>query len=322
MQIVLPGALPDPREARELTSHLHDAAPTLVQWLQQSHATQKPVAPAQTGCTPYEQWLLDTLGFTPVAGQNLAAGLGPLSKHRLAQQHSDNGGPGPDQAVWMTELVHISPSRDGAALLPARQLSISTEQSVALFESAQGLFAETGFTLHYTGTVHWRLDIPAEFIPQCASPELVGMTTVNDWWPAAQAARPWRRLINELQMLWFENSVNRDRAALGHAPVNSLWLFGGGAANQFQRMGLQPERVVHNELLAASLEHDWNSWIAALIDLEARVFRPWAESRRVPELILLGTDRLIQTRPQTLARWTQWLPSSRNKWRKWWSPQN
>lgn len=41
------------------------------------------------------------------------------------------------------------------------------------------------------------------------------------------AAR-WRRWQNELQMLFFEDPVNRSREASGRSPVDSVWLWGGG----------------------------------------------------------------------------------------------
>jgi hypothetical protein len=323
MQIVLPGALPDPREARELTPYLLKAAPTLANWLQYSHAAIKPANPAETGCTPYEQWLLGALGFEPGAGQNLSSGLGPLWLNSSAPSGHIPGPPAKsDQIVWLTELVHVSPSRDGAALLPARELAISADQSVALFESAQRLFEGTGFALHHTGVERWRIDIPKDFAPRCASPLLVSITSVNDWWPQDIAARPWRRLVNELQMLWFENPVNQTRAAQGLAPVNSLWLFGGAAANQFPDKRTRKETKIYDALLAPSLKHDWGAWVDALTELERRVFQPMAQHKNMPEIVLIGRERIIELKPKALGRWTRWLPGGTLTWSKWWSPQN
>src|SRR5690606_15176777 len=138
MRIVLPGALPDPRAAAELIPHVQKAAPTFLKWLEQSHARCIAANPATTACTPYEQWRLNAHGFEPQAGQNLASGLGPLLVPNSLEA---------DLPVWVVELVHVSPSRDGAALLPATELRITQDQSVALFESVQELFAQSGFSL-------------------------------------------------------------------------------------------------------------------------------------------------------------------------------
>jgi hypothetical protein len=312
MRIVLPGALPDPREARELTPYLQKTAPTLQGWLGAGHAQILPADPDKGGCTAYEQWLLTDRGFRPDKGQNLAAGLGPL----LARESPPAG-----QPTWLVELVHVAPSRDGAALLPARDLAITAEQSVALFESVQDLFDESGFTLHPSDDQHWRIDLPAGFSPPCASPDMVSTTSVNDWWPQDMAARPWRRLVNEVQMLWFEHPVNLSRAEQGLPPVNSLWLFGGARPDQFSDLTARPDDVLDNALSEPALRQDWNGWLAALGELEQRVFRPLAHAH-TPGLVLTGRSRIVQVEPSAFKRYTQWLPASRTSWRRWWSPQD
>ncbi len=312
MQIVLPGALPAAREARELTSYLQEAAPTLLRWLEESRATTILADPAQTGCTPYEQWHLAARGFKLKAGQNLSAGLAPL----WAATATNSSEP-----VWLAELVHVSPSRDGAALLPARELVITPEQSVALFESARSLFDDTDFTLHPDSTERWRIGLPPGFAPRCASPSLVSISSVNEWWPQDISSRPWRRLLNELQMLWFEHPVNQERYRQNLVPINSLWLFGGASTDQLNQA--DPAAAVHtyDQLLGPSLSQDWNGWLLALKQLEATVFLPLATGAS-PELVLTGSDRIIEVRPAALARWARWLPGNRQAWRKWWSPQN
>jgi hypothetical protein len=316
MQIVLPGALPDPQEARELTSYLPKTAPTLLRWLEQGRARTIAADPALAGCTPYEQWQLAARGFRPNDGQNLSAGLGPL----LADPAITDGDP-----VWLVELVHVSPSRDGATLLPARELAITPEQSVALFESAQGLFADTGFSLSPSSVTQWRIALPPDFAPLGASPTMVSISAVNDWWPQDITARPWRRLVNEMQMLWFEHPVNQARYQHGLLPINSLWLFGGASRQQFHgnsHASLVPESVrAHDDLFAFSITRDWGGWLAALARLEADVFLPLAQGK-APDLVLTGTDRIVEITPSTMQRWTQWLPGSHQAWRKWWSPQN
>src|SRR5690606_8518344 len=223
MRIVLPGALPDPREARELIPYLQKTAPTLFGWLEHAQARILDADPAGTGCTPFEYWQLRARGFEPEDGQNFATGLGPMRASAL-----QNASVAPDDAVWLAELVHVSPSRDGAALLTARELSITHEQSVALFASVRESFADAGFMLHETDGDFWRVELPDSFRPQCASPVLVSLTSVNDWWPQGMDARPWRKLVNEVQMLWFDHPVNQQRYQQGLLPVNSLWLYGGG----------------------------------------------------------------------------------------------
>lgn len=311
MRIVLPGALPDPRAAAELIPHVQKAAPTLLRWLEQSHARCRAADPATTACTPYEQWRLTAHGFKPETGQTLASGLGPLLAPNTAAAH---------EPVWVVELVHVSPSRDGAALLPAAELRITQDQSVALFESVQEMFAQSGFSLHRTGTERWSINLPPDCMPTSASPALVSISSVNEWWPQDLAARSWRRLVNEVQMLWFEHPVNQERFQADQMPINSLWLFGGARTEQITDLSALDTTQVHNQLLAPCVAQDWGAWLAQLENLESEIFKPLAA--RVPDqLVLTGSDRIAELSPSALSRWTRWLPGKQNTWRKWWSSQ-
>jgi len=322
MQIVLPGALPDPGTARELIAHVQKTAPTLTRWMRQGHARVIACDTARAACTPYEQWLLRARGFAPRAGQNLSCGLGPLLHARDAAG-TDAPAPGGADPVWLAELVHIAPSRDGAALLPARDLAITPDQSLALFDAAQRVLAESGFTARRTGIERWRI-LPQDTatLPASVSPSLVGITSVNDWWPQDAATRPWRRLVNELQMLWFDHPVNRARAAHGLRAVNSVWVFGGGAGDQFHETADSPPAQTHAQLAPSHATRDWGGWLAALADLEKNVFEPLARQNAAPALVLIGRDRLVELTPGALRKLMARLPGGRDAWRTWWSPPN
>jgi len=302
MHIVLPGALPDPGAATELASRLADTAPTLARWFARARADILASHAADTRCTPLEHWLLEARGFRAGPAQHLSAGLGPLRAPDLAD----------DGPVWLAELTHMAPSRDGAALLTANTLDITDAHSQALFEVAQEAFEDAGLAMDYRAPALWRVRWPEPIALSCASPALVAASSVNDWWPQETAARPWRRLVNTLQMLWHEHPVNQDRARAGLAPINSLWLYGGARAGQLARP-LPDDTRIHDALYAPALAQDWGGWLAALAHLEAEVFAPLAEHR--PTLVLTGRERIV-----TLAARTGWLARLRkDDWRSWWS---
>lgn len=312
MQIVLPGALPDPREARELTPHMLKTAPTLGRWLEQSRAAVTQASPAVSGCTPYERWQLARRGFVPGREQNFCAGLGPLWGAGQAEPGT------PDAPVWLAELVHVSPSREGARLLAACQLDIAPDESVALFEAAHSAFDGSGFQARPLATEHWRIIIEDDFSPVCASPRLVSLSSVNEWWPQEAAARPWRKLVNELQMTWFEHPVNLARQERGLPAVNSLWLFGGARPEQFPAAQKIESAQVHEELLDPMLAHDWSAWLQALGELETRVLQPLASTR--PAVVLIGSDKYVELKNR--GRLAGLLPGARESWRSWWSPRD
>lgn len=310
MQIVLPGALPDPREARELLPHLLKAAPNLAAWLQRSRANRIVADPAQTYCMAWEHWQIQHHGFKPEPGQYSSAGLGPI----LAKSVPD------DEPVWLIELTHISPSRDGAILIPAADLAITQEHSDALLDSALPLFADTGFSVDPCTATHWRVQLPEGYRPDCPSPRLVSTTTLNDWWSQDLADRPWRRLANELQMLWFDHPVNQQRYEQEQVPVNNVWLFGGARPSQFTTPpnATLPGMQTDMRLLEPMLRQDWSHWLQVIGTLDTELFTSLG---RHSHIILAGRDQIVHYTTDNRF-WMHWLPGTKESWKKWWSPQN
>jgi len=314
MQIVLPGALPDAAIAQALIPHMEEKAPRFTGWLGNARAELIPAAPADTFCTPYEFWMLGHHGYRAEAGKPAAAGLAALHA-RAAGTEAD-----PAQPLWLAQLVHVAPAREGAALVPGTELEITPDESVALFESAAEFLEGTGFSAWQFDTQHWRIEPPAGYEPLTPSPTLVSITSVNDWWTQDIAGRPWRRLVNELQMLWFDHPVNRAREARGLRPVNSLWLYGGAAPSALTpdaQMPKEPVRIFR-DLLGPALVQDWGSWLQALEHLEQQEF---SQFNAMPKLVLTGSDRIAELNAARQGLLTK-LFKGKQDWRRWWSAHN
>lgn len=314
MQIVLPGALPDAAIAPELANHIQKMAPRFTEWLGRAQAQIVPALPGDTFCTPYEYWLLRSHGYAADAGQRAASGLSAVLAHQSGTSVAA------DQPLWLGQLVHVAPARDGAALIPANELEITQEEAAALYESAAPYIPESGFAAVPFDTQHWALTPPHGYQPDCASPALVSITSVNDWWTQDPEGRPWRRLVNELQMLWFDHPVNQAREARGLRPVNSVWLYGGGRPAQLSSapaLDTGSLRVVRG-LHGPALVQDWGSWLQELERLDRDEF---ARLDMPERLVLIGADRIAEltpARPGFLGR----LMGTKQDWRRWWSGRN
>lgn len=309
MQIVLPGALPDAAIAQQLASHVEEKAPHFAGWLARAHAEIVAAAPDATFCTPYEFWLLRHHGFRGDPGTRASAGLSALLAHQA-------GIPAPaERPLWLAQLVHVAPARDGAALIPASELEISPEENTVLFESAAQSLADAGFAAERFDATHWRLELPQGYAPDCASPALVSITSVNDWWTQDAAGRPWRRLVNELQMLWFDHPVNQAREARGLRPVNSLWLYGGAPPSHVAAPAATADVRVLRSLQGPALVQDWGSWLQELERLDQKEFAALAEA---PGLVLTGQDRIVELTPARPGFFDRLL-GKKQDWRRWWS---
>lgn len=310
MLIVIPGALPALPVAAELAKLLPERAPTLHGWLQAGAARPEAFDLRAHGCTALESWQLDRAGYKPEPGLLQGAGLGPLLAG--AQDGSD--------AVWLAELVHLALGADHATLLDPGMMDLRAEETAALLDTARPLFDDTGFAVEALSPERWRLRLPEGLRPQTGSPMAVSGQRLNEWWRQDAETRPWRRLLNEIQMAWHEHPVNDARAARGLPPVNALWLYGGGTPWTAAPAGAA--RVLTG-LDAPQRAGDWAAWLDALAELDARHLRPLAGKKGLPdapaELLLLGDDRKAALTLKPRGGLLGLLPAPKKNWSAWWS---
>lgn len=311
MFIAIPGALPPPPVAAELARLLPQQAPVLHAWLQAATARVERFDVRTHGCTPYEGWQLEQAGYRPAQGLPLGSGLGPL----LAAGHAPDGEP-----VWLAELSHLALGADQAVLLDPAQMDVRADESDALLQAARPSLDAAGFAVQPLAPQRWRLGLPAGLAPATASPAAVAGQPLRDWWSQDPAMRPWRRLLNEIQMAWHGHPANEARQARGAPPVNALWLYGGGTA---WKAADAPPAMVADELDAPHRAADWSAWLQALADIDRLRLRPLADAARRPlepmQLLLLGADRRAHLTLKPRSRLLGWLPAPNKNWNSWWS---
>ncbi|WP_144633562.1 hypothetical protein [Bordetella genomosp. 13] len=343
MLIVIPGALPPASVAPELAKRLPKQAPALHAWLQAGQAQAEAFDVHAQGCTPFEAWRLEQAGFRGQPGLPFGAGLGPLL---AAQAGADAPPPALPAAtgdasassavpppaasaasanapIWLAELVHMALGTDQASLLDPDQMDLRPEEAAALHAAAAPLFDGTVFRAEPLAPNRWRLHLPEGLRPHTGSPRAVAGHSLNAWWAQDAAMRPWRRLVNEIQMAWYEHPVNEARGARGVAPVNGLWLYGGAAP-----WAMQPSAGgVHviADLDAAHRAGDWAAWLDALARVDQARIAPLAGPAKsaLPaqptELLLLGEDRRVRLTLKPRTGLLKWLPAPKHDWNTWWS---
>lgn len=354
LTLVLPGALPPAPLAADLAKQLtqpNSPAPTFLRWMQQGEAKVVKHAADDTGATVIEGWWLSHAGYVAPAPLTLGAGLAPLLAPDAA----------PDTPVWIAELVHIQVGRDGLVLTDPASLRISAEESHALLESVAPLMAGDGVTATAINPRRWRVALAPGVLPLAATTCAVVGKPLESWWPKSLAARPWRRLANEIQMSWHDHPVNEARIAAGEPPINGVWLHGGAVpwsaswpqGKPRQIIGDAPwlqalaERetiawagtsmpasqlrgaavVTLDQLDAPNRAQAWGDWLAALAELERQWFAPLAtalakETLTQIDLILPDAARTVSLTLKRRAPWLRWLPSPRQNWNSWWHPES
>lgn len=277
LTLILPFALAPAEHAKDLLTTLH--APALAQLLSHAYSGRQSVSDAFAPLLPHEQWL---------AGE--VRDNSPALAHELMQQLGMTAEPG----YWFVlEPTHFHVARDHLVLTDRRQLALDDTTSQTLFDAALPLFAELGYTLRYGDAHHWFLRADSWSGLRTCSPDAACGHNIDVWLPRGQGERDWRRLHNEIQMLWHTHEVNEAREQQGERRINALWLWGGsdGVSAQAVRTGLQelarrslgrsspqfPENdapVLLDGLISAALAGDWSAWLGAMTKLDTRHIAP------------------------------------------------
>lgn len=311
--LVLPFAIAPAEHAKDLLAALE--APSLARCLSHARPGRQMISAPLAALLPHEQWLAGSERDTS-----------PPLAHAMMQQL----GMSPTPGYWFVlEPAHFHVALDHLVLTDRRHLSISDATSRALFDAAHALFAELGYMLRYGDAHHWFLRADAWSGLRTCSPDAACGHNVDVWLPRGDGERDWRRLHNEIQMLWHQHPINEEREQRGERRVNALWLWGGsdqeGAPASFsaglrqlarQSLGLIPDEAdagltVTDTLTGPALAGDWSGWMAALNGVDREEIAP-----RLQQLSDGQLDRLtlVLTDSRRAFEWQLRRASMRKFW--------
>lgn len=257
-----------------------------------------------TRSPPHERALAQALG--------IAAADGCIPWAALEARQLGIATPDDTEGWGVVTLCNWQVGIDDVALGDPAAIEIDAAESAALLAVARPFFEEDGIALH-PSPVPGRWLARARIFDGLATASIdraVGYP-ISQWSPLADAARPLRRLQNEMQMLLYTERVNDDRAARGVPPINSFWLSGTGALKAPPAAtALFPE--VSDALRVASLRDDGAGWAAAWQALDAGPIASLLSdyTRGADVALTLCGDRAAQrytVQPRGLARWARSL---------------
>lgn len=307
--VVLPFALPPTELASDLIRVLD--CPALATLLSRYKRLQFRSFDGENRALPHELWL---------ARQTGQAGNGtPLAGAALFGNHL---GDVAQQGYWfMVQPSHLQLARTHLLLADQRNLTLSEQESRALYDCARPSFEQHGGALLYaTASLwFWRADNWTSL--DTATPDAAVTQNVADWMPEGEHARACRRLQNEIQMAWHEHPVNQAREARGAAVINAGWIWGGtqvtGAAPapiaiaggpdwmqslteqawrqpDAQQLLASPRPLLVPDLIAPAQAGEWSLWLERMHAIEREWLAPLLQGLRhgqIPQLTLLLTDR-------------------------------
>jgi hypothetical protein len=260
LTLVLPFALPIPEFASELARAL--GAPALAALLSRTSSHRQ--APAHPGARalPHELWLAHALGLPADAEPGFAAAA--MRGHGLQ----------PDAGTWfIVNPTHIDIARSHLSMADLRYLGLSEPESRALFDAAKPSFDDAGYALEYGDATTWYMRADDWAGMETASPDAAVGMNLTDWMPAGPRALAFRKLQNEVQMVWFTHPINAAREARRLPVVNGFWPWAGAhvtsANTVVPAQGSAPPRGTHagpptSRVLPAIATFETLDWLTAL----------------------------------------------------------
>jgi hypothetical protein len=324
--LVLPFALPPPELAPDLLRAL--TAPALAALLSRTSSHQATAVDPAARALPHELWLGRALGLS--AGGKLSFAAAAMRGYGLD----------PAEGTWfIVNPAHIEISRTYLLMTDSRRLALVESHSRALFDSARPYFEDSGHTLLYGDAMTWFMRADGWAALDTASADVATAMNLTDWLPLGERAIDYRKLQNEVQMLWHDHPANAEREARGFATINSFWPWGAATAADVappmlacadvppwlaamaQRHGVPFTQLLgegrsfvfcEGSLAEAALATDWAGWLQHMQRLDKDIFTPLLGALAGSG----GKATLVLSHRNALAEFTTTGLAQRKFWRR------
>lgn len=204
--------------------------------------------------------------------------------------------------------IHLRADRDRLLVFAGQDCFLNEAESQSICDAVNAAFKDDGILLVAHGS-EWLL-----FVDTPPGPELPPLSRLAGRYldtviPMDAAAKRWRQLLNEIQMLLHTHPVNQAREAAGLLVVNGLWAWGGGAiqvdspkallrenwlfegdsalvkgANALMRGADQPTNQyvwLYEAAEQALMGGDAGAWLTAIDWFEENYAKQWVEQCKV-----------------------------------------
>lgn len=275
LEIILPFSIPPAALSKQLLAQMQ--TPALAELLAHQKSAEQEHFDEFSRLLPHEAFLSQLTHACEPEQSNSA----PFAHKYLR----DFGLPQSEGFWFCLNPIHIHVARDHLVMQDQRRLAMSDEEARQLFEVALTICQEDGRTLLWGDAKHWflRADEWAEL--KTASLDAASGHNMEIWLASGAQARAWRRLQNEIQMMWHAHPINQSREQIGERSINSVWLHSGSAqlpATDFLTTEAPYQQlarpacntIVLTHLSEAALNSDWGNWLAQFQTLEQDWFAP------------------------------------------------
>lgn len=232
----------------------------------------------------HDVWLSRQAG---IAREALSVGTMAALRRLGRLQDATLGPPGNLAPGWLMQPVAFRLTTDRMLLDPAPGKTLDAALAERLVQLIQPLLAESGHAIRLLSPDCWLLERQPghpDWQLHCTPIEAISDRHVDDYLPQGPDARAFRRLFNEIQMIWHQ----LDRQGDADLPVNGVWLSGPIGPQAWQAwadLHVQGLRI-DERLLPHRADFDPLGWLEALPVLDA-----WYQAAPTQFALLLAGER-------------------------------
>ncbi|AGF49013.1 hypothetical protein [Candidatus Kinetoplastidibacterium galati] len=255
MNIIIPGFIIPKEMHIKFSELIQTYAPNLYKFINESYVKSNlSNFIEEYGCTAFESWKLKNCGFKNEKNKLFSSGLGPL----LAETEPSDNCP-----VWILELVHLDIGINGA-MISNPTINLDKKESLSLLESILPTVSKSEFRIEFISAERWRLFSSNNIDIKSFSPKAIAGSNINNFLDYTYKLSSWRKLLNEIQIIWNKHIVNTNRTNKGIDTINSLWLYGGAKSWDFKKHG----SIILDDLENIKIYNNIELWIEKLANID------------------------------------------------------
>ena len=147
-------------------------------------------------------------------------------KLSLAENYATQLGLPKEHGYLLLEPTNLRPDRDRLLIAESALLQIDEDEARSLLGLLNQHFCDDGLKFHYLNDELWLLELAEKVTDLKTYPllDIIG-SNIDEYLPEGKDALKFHCLLNEIQMLFFNNEINQLRQSEGSLSINSVWLW-------------------------------------------------------------------------------------------------
>ena len=120
--------------------------------------------------------------------------------------------------------VHLKADRDQLLIFDGAYLNIQIAEAQQLIDECCAFYADLNWKIQFKTAHRWYLGLSQAAKINTTTIQMVTGKSIGDFLPTGEDSAAWRNILNEIQMLFFQSTINQQRQPM----INGVWISAGG----------------------------------------------------------------------------------------------